>query len=132
MSEAAAESAITACGIPAVSSSHAVRRAPCSSGRVSSTQTCASRSRSQAASSAPDGAAVAAGGETAGVAVRERARPGREQRRRMRGHRAAALDLVAVDRTRMLRRRIVAHLVERPAEVHGSRARLAQNAFGRG
>src|SRR5205807_77179 len=53
MSDAAAESAITACGIAAVSSSHAVRRAPWRSGRVSSTQTCASRPRSHAVSSAP-------------------------------------------------------------------------------
>ena len=53
ISDAAAESAITACGIPAVSSSHAVSRAPCRSGRVSSTQTCSSSPRSHAVSSAP-------------------------------------------------------------------------------
>ena len=53
ISEAAAESTITAFGMPAVSSSQAVSRAPWSSGRVSSTQTWASRPRSHAARSAP-------------------------------------------------------------------------------
>ena len=40
ISEPAAESAITEYGIPNCSSSHAVSRAPWSSGRVSFTQTC--------------------------------------------------------------------------------------------
>ena len=65
---------MTVCGMPAASSSHAVRRAPWSSGRVSSTSTCESGPRSQAARSAPTARAVAAGGETACVAVRERPR----------------------------------------------------------
>src|SRR6266511_1690687 len=53
ISEAAAESAITVCGMPAASSSQAVSREPCSRGRVSSTQTRSSSPRSHAASSAP-------------------------------------------------------------------------------
>ena len=64
--------------------------------------------------------------------MRERARAGREQPRCVGGHRTAALDLVAVNRTRVFRRRVVAHLVERPAQIHGGRARLAQHPLGRG
>ena len=50
---AAAASAITACGMPTASSSQAVSLAPCSSGRVSSTQTWASSPSSHAVRSAP-------------------------------------------------------------------------------
>ena len=62
--------------------------------------------------------------------MRERARARLEQRGRMRRHLAAALDLVAVDRLRVLARGIGAHLVERPAEVDGRRPRRAQHALG--
>ena len=53
MREAAAESTMTACGIPTASSSNAVKRAPWSSGRVSSTHTCDTPPRSAAARIAP-------------------------------------------------------------------------------
>ena len=49
----AAESATTVCGMPSASSSHAVSRAPWSSGRVSSTSTCCSNPRAHASRSAP-------------------------------------------------------------------------------
>ena len=101
---AAAESAITACGMPSASSSQAVSRAPCRSGRVSSTQTCASRPSLPGRAQRAERRAVAAGGEPARVAVRERARAGREERGRVRGHAAAALDLVLVERARRARR----------------------------
>ena len=44
----------------------------------------------------------------------------------MRAHRPAALDLVGVDPFGPLARRLVAHRLERPAEVDGRRARRRQ------
>ena len=79
-----------------------------------------------------DGAAVSAGREAAGVAVGERTRPGLEQPGGVAGHAPAALDLVGVNRPRVLRRRVVAHLVECPAEVDRSRPRRAKHALGLG
>jgi hypothetical protein len=64
-----------------------------------------------------DGAAVAAGGETSGVAMRQRARAGPEQVGRVRGHRLAAVDLLLMQATSTLRRRLVAHLGQRPRQV---------------
>ena len=61
-----------------------------------------------------DRGAVAARREAAGVAVRERARAGREELGRVRGHAPAALDLLVVERARALRRRVVAHLRRAP------------------
>ena len=78
-----------------------------------------------------DRAAVAAGRKPAGVAVGQRPRPRPEQVRGVRGHRTAAGDLVAMDPARPLGRGVGAHLVERPGEVDGGRARLAQHAVGR-
>ena len=77
-----------------------------------------------------DRTAVAAGRKTAGVAVRERARAGREEIRGMSRHAPAALDLVGVNAAGMLVRRVVVHLVERPGEVDGGRAGRAQDAIG--
>ena len=84
----ALESAITRWGIPARPSSHAVSRAPWSSGRVSSTHTCASRPRSQAGAQHAARGAVAAGGERAGVAVGQRPVARVEQLRAQVGQRA--------------------------------------------
>ena len=121
----AAESAITVCGIPASSSSQAVRRAPWSNGRVSSTRTCSRSPCLPRRAQRADGRPVAAGGEPAGVAVRQRARPGEEQRRGVRRHRPAALDLLGVDLSRPLGGIAVParHLRERPGEVDRGRAR---------
>ena len=70
-----------------------------------------------------DRGAVAAGGEAAGVAVRERARPGLEELGGVRGHPPAALDLLVVERARPLGRRVIAHLGERPRKVDRGRPR---------
>ena len=48
----------------------------------------------------------------------------------MRGHPPAAVDLLAVERTRALGGRIVAHLCERPREVHRRRPRGGEHALG--
>ena len=64
-----------------------------------------------------DRGAVAASGEPAGVAVRERPRPRDEELGGVRGHAAAALDLLSVQRAGALGRRVGAHLLERPEEV---------------
>ena len=79
-----------------------------------------------------NGGAITARREPARVAVRERARPGREQVGRVRRHLPAPLDLGDVDRARVLPRRIAAHLVERPSEVDGRRPRGAQDRVGGG
>ena len=79
-----------------------------------------------------DSAAVPAGREAARVAVRQRARARAEQPGGVGGHAPAALDLVGVDRARVLGRRIAAHLVERPAEIDRRRPRLAQHPIGLG
>ena len=65
---------------------------------------------------------VATRREPARVAVREDARSLREQLHRVRAHRTAALDLVGVDPLGPLARRVVAHRLERPAEVDRRRA----------
>ena len=79
-----------------------------------------------------DRGAVAAGGEAARVAVRQRARPGGEELGRVRGHPPAAVDLLGVERPRPLGRRVVAHLRERPGQVDRGRARGAEHALGLG
>src|SRR4029079_6330254 len=66
---------------------------------------------------------VAAGRETARVAVRQDAGPVREQLDRVRAPRRAPLDLVRGDALGALARRIVAHRVEGPAEIDGGRPR---------
>ena len=48
----------------------------------------------------------------------------------MRAHPPAPIDLGLVQRPRPLRRRIVAHLLERPDEVDGRRPRLGEDAVG--
>ena len=121
---------MTACGIPSASSSNAVKRAPWSSGRVSSTQTCDTPPRSAAARIAPDRRAVAAGREPAGVAVGQDPGRRRHELRRVGAHRDAARDLVLVDPPRALGRRVGPHLVERPAEVDGRRARGGERLVG--
>ena len=65
--------------MPARSSSQAVRRAPWSSGRVSSTQTWREPAALPGRAQHAAGGAVAAGGQRAGVAVGERAVARREQ-----------------------------------------------------
>src|SRR5581483_9804366 len=57
----------------------------------------------------------------AGVAVRECARAGGEELRRVRGHPAAAVDLLLVERAGASRRRVVAHRGERVAAERGER-----------
>ena len=47
----------------------------------------------------------------------------------MRRHPAAAVDLLAVERAGALRRRVVAHLRERPREVHRGRPRRGEHAL---
>ena len=87
--------------------------------------------RSQRRAQRADGAAVAAGREAAGVAVRERARARRRRARAAcRCHRAAALDLVVVQRACVRGSRVVTHLLERPGEVDRGRAGL-RRARGR-
>ena len=130
ISDAAAESAITACGMPAVSSSHAVSRAPLQQRPRLVDPNVLEQAALARGDQRADRAAVAAGRETAGVAVRERTRAGVEERRRVRRHRAAALDLVAVELSRGLVRRLGVHLVERPAEVDGGRPRPPQDVVG--
>ena len=130
MSEPAAESAMTACGMPARSSSHAVRRAPWRSGRVSSTRTRSSRPRSAGGAERADRGAVAAGREAAGVAVRQRARARLEELGGVGGHAPAAVDLFLVERARALGRRVVAHLRERPRKVDRGRPGRREHALG--
>ena len=127
----AAESAITVNGIPSASSSHAVRREPWSSGRVSPTSTCASRPLLPRGPQRAERRPVTAGREGARVAVRERARPRLEQHRGVRGHPLTALDLVTVDSSRVLDGRFGAHLIECPTQVDRRRAALAKRPFGR-
>ena len=62
--------------------------------------------------------------------MRQRARAGREERGRVRGHAAAALDLLAVQGARPLGGRVGAHLVERPEEVDRGRPRRREHALG--
>ncbi len=56
--------------------------------------------------------------------------PGEKQPGGVRRHLAAPLDLVAVNRAGVVRRRVGTHLVERPAEVHGRRPRGAEHGVG--
>ena len=70
-----------------------------------------------------DRRSVAARGEPARVAVRERPRAGLEEVCRMRGHPLAALDLFAMQRACPLGRGIVPHVLECPEEVDGGRPR---------
>ena len=79
--------AITVSGIPAASSSHAVRRATLEEGTGSPTQTCSSSPRFQGGAQRPEGGPVATRSEPARVAVRERARAGGAELRGVRGHR---------------------------------------------
>ena len=76
--------------------------------------------------------AVAAGGEAAGVAVRERARARREQLRGLRGHTAAAVDLFGVEARARSGVGSLAQLRERPGEIDRGRPRLGRPALGRG
>ena len=96
----AAPSAISVCGMPSCASSHAVRRAPCSSGRVSSTQTAAPGRAACGRAHHAERRAVAARRERAGVAVGEHARARGEQLGAVRAHGQAARDLVVVDAAR--------------------------------
>ena len=79
----------------------------------------------------PERCPVAACCEAAGVAVRQHARTGRDELDRMLPHPPAALDLVCVDPLGALARRVVAHRVERPAEVDRRRPRRREH-LGRG
>ena len=98
ISEPAAESAMTACGMPARSSSQAVSRAPWRSGRVSSTKTCSTSPRCERGPR-PRRAPCRSRRSRAPPVLQCVSSPGRpaNERRRVLGHAAAALDLVAVD-----------------------------------
>ena len=102
ISEPAAESAITACGIPTRlelprGEARALEQRP----RLVDEHALEQAALPGGAQRADRGA-VAAGREAARVAVRERARAGREQLRGVRGHAPAAVDLFAVERARPL------------------------------
>ncbi len=97
MMPAAAASTMISCGTPACASSQAVRRAPCSSGRVSSTS---ARTRLPSRVRRLDYAerrADAARREAAGIAVREHRRVRRDQLRAEAADGVVGLDLLAVD-----------------------------------
>ena len=79
----------------------------------------------------PDRAAVAAGREATGIAVRQRARSGTEELCGVGGHRAAARDLLVVQPACVRRCRVVPHLRQRPGKVHGRRPRRPQRSGGR-
>ncbi len=140
-------SAISRYGMPSTCSSQAVSRAPWSQGRVSSTHTEMSRVAGRGRTDHAERRAVAGRGEGAGVAVREDAVAGLEQRGAVLADAQAAVDVVVVDRLRLLqqrrgqgRRRGVRaaggerrlpgspHLVQRPAQVDGGGPRGQQAA----
>ena len=77
--------------MPSLTSSHAVRREPCMTGRVSSTQTSATLAALVGGADHAERGAVAGGGQRAGVAVGEHARarpaPARRRARPWRGWR---------------------------------------------
>ena len=114
-------------GSPAGSSSHAVSREPCSSGRVSSTHTCASKPPLPRRDGArrPRVPYPPVASPPALQCVRARV-AGREQVGRVRRHPPAALDLLLVERARASGVGSSAHLVERPGEVHRRRPRGAR------
>ena len=74
-----------------------------------------------------DGAAVSARREAACVAMRQRACAGGQEVGGVRRHPAAALDLVGVQLSRVLVRRLVLHHIERPREIDRRRPRAAQH-----
>ena len=138
----AATSAISVCGMPSSASSQAVSRAPCRSGRVSSTQTWIPRIARVRGADDAERRAVAAGRERPGVAVREDPGAGGQQRCAVPAHRHAAGDLVVVDAERegregvpervgglRARDRLVA-AIERPAEVDRGRPRGGELGAG--
>ena len=131
ISDAAAESAITACGIAGGlelprGQPRALEQRPRLVDPDVLEQAALPRREQRA-----DRAAVAAGREAARVAVRQRARAraraARPRARPSRRQRSTSSRWIAA---RVLGRRVVAHLVERPAEVDRRRPRLAQHALG--
>ncbi len=91
--------------MPSRSSSQAVSRAPCRSGRVSSTQTAARRPARMRGGDDADRRADAGGGERAGVAVREHAVAGREEPGAVLRHPPVAIDVLGVQGARPFEQR---------------------------
>ncbi len=133
--------------MPSTWSSQAVSRAPCSQGRVSSTQHGDVRVARRGRPDDAERGAVARRRQGAGVAVREDAVAGREQRGAVLADAQAAVDVVVVDGLRAReqhagdgRRRGAGrgerrlpgspHLVQRPAQIDGGGPRGQQAARG--
>ena len=93
-------SVMTVVSMPSRTSSHAVSRAPCRNGRVSSANTVDVLARLDRAADDAERRAVAGRRQRAGVAVRQDARVGRHDRGAERAHRAAARDVLVVNRLR--------------------------------
>ncbi len=133
ISDPAPASATTGRGCPARSSSHAVSRAPWSSGRVSSTQTCSSRPCSQAERSTPTAVPrppVASAPALQCVSTRS---PAANSVRAELAHAAVGSSCSAAMRVRLGRAAsgAASDAVERPAQVHGRGPRVAERAGGR-
>ena len=111
--------------MPSASSSHAVSRAPWSSGRVSSTHTCATSPSSHAARIAPSAEPYPPVARAARVAVREdRASAATSSTAWRPSGRQRSTSAVSGS-PGPARGRRGAHLLERPGEVHGRRTRAS-------
>ena len=131
---AAALSVISVHGTPASRSSNIVRRAPCSSGRVSSTNTCSALPARCAAMIVGERRALAAGRDRTRVAVRHHVALARQHLGAEASDARIDVALFGVDRLRF--GEIIAigareHAIDRIREIDRRRTRFA-NARGRG
>ena len=99
MTCAAIESQISVAGMPRRCSSQAVKRAPCNSGRVSSTKTCTSLSLILCGEEHRQRRAVFRGSQPPGIAVRQHTLSVTQQLRSVPTNRAAHLPVFVVDLT---------------------------------
>ena len=100
MNDPAMLSEITRTSISSFQSSHAVRRAPCRNGRVSSASTRKRFPFSTAARITPERSSVSGSCESAGIAMREDRSGVRQQFLTEVSHPLVALDVFGLDRER--------------------------------
>ena len=128
-------SVMTVVSMPSRTSSHAVSRAPCRNGRVSSANTAIVLALLDRGADHAERRAVAGRRQRAGVAVRQDARAVGHHRRAVTAHRAAARDVLVVDRAAPRARGAIGDLLGRLARLRRRRRTprfirsIAQNRF---